>query len=224
MGQVAALAPAVVDDPAARALLQRAQGAIQKWPEGFRGFRARIRLRGPGRESVGVVALRPAGQVEVALGDMGLEPVVAGALGYLSELLTPCFFKDGDGRYPIGLGPEDDHPLGRLVQVRRRADEIVHYRVDGKGRVRVTECQTPDRRVVTTVTEYQRATPGRVLPARVETAAWDMGTQAALGREEVVTTFARLDHVWLPASRMVTGESGPVRHALRLELSRHQLL
>lgn len=33
------------DDPLARRLRQRAQGAMQKWPEGFRGFQARVRVR-----------------------------------------------------------------------------------------------------------------------------------------------------------------------------------
>ena len=47
------------DDVLARSLLQRAQGATQKWPEGFRGFRARVRCRALGREAVGVVTVQP---------------------------------------------------------------------------------------------------------------------------------------------------------------------
>ena len=121
-----------------------------------------------------------------------------GVLGHLSVQLTPRFFKDGDGRFPIGFGPEDGHPLGRLLQVWRPDDEIVRYRIDGKGRIRVEERVGGGHRVVTLVDEYVRATPGRVLPGRVETTSWDLRTGARLCREEVVTSFGCVEHVWLP--------------------------
>ena len=47
------------DDPGARMLLQRAQGALQKWPEGFTGFRARVTVGEEGHECSGGVIVRP---------------------------------------------------------------------------------------------------------------------------------------------------------------------
>ena len=41
------------DDALARRLLQRAQGAFQKWPEGFAGFRAQIQCRTSGQDASG---------------------------------------------------------------------------------------------------------------------------------------------------------------------------
>lgn len=228
MSSVLATLGAAVDEPAARSLLQRAQGATQKWPEDFAGFRARIRVRALGRESVGLVTVRtaaraPAG-VEVALPEDGLEPVAAEVLGQLAEQLRPRFFKDGDGRYPVSLGAADGHPLGRLVQVWRPGDEVVRYRIDEKCRVRLEECQGGGRRAVSTMVDYVRATPGRVLPGHVETASWDLQTGARLRREEVLTTWCRLAHAWLPVSRCARIEAGRDRHAVLVELCRHKLL
>jgi hypothetical protein len=214
----------VADHPVARSLLQRAQGATQKWPEGFRGFRARARLRAGGREALGIVTVRPHGQVDVELGDPQLDEVAASALSRVSEQLTPRFFKDGDGRYPISLGADDGHPLGRLVQVWRGRGEVVSYRIDPKVRIRQEEHQRDGWRAVTLVDEYLRATPGRVLPARVQTTSWDLRQGAPAGREEVVMTFGRIGDVWMPVSRLVSGDVGPARHSVRLDLDRHRFV
>jgi hypothetical protein len=215
--------PSLVDDAEARCVLQRAQGAIQKWPEGFGGFRARIRVRARSREAVGLVTVKPRGYVETEIGDGELDQLVIEGLGNLSELLTPRFFKDGDGQYPIAAGPDDGHFLGRLVQVRRSADEMVAYRIDSKGRVRLEEYQGRGRRVVTVVHEYLRATPGRVLPGRVQVTSCDLEDGRPERHEEIVTTFRRVGHIWLPESRLLAGQSASGRHSVLFELSRHRL-
>jgi hypothetical protein len=45
----------VRDDARARCLLERAQGTLQKWPEGFIGFAATIRCRDGGHQAEGDV-------------------------------------------------------------------------------------------------------------------------------------------------------------------------
>ena len=63
-------------------------------------------------------------------------------------------------------------PPARPSAGRRPDDEIARYRVDDKGRIRVEERVGGGRRAVTLVAEFVRATPGRALPGRVETASW----------------------------------------------------
>ena len=46
---------ATTPESVARMLLQRAQGFLQKWPEGFRGYRARVRCEAPGGVGEGAV-------------------------------------------------------------------------------------------------------------------------------------------------------------------------
>ncbi len=60
------------DDALARRLLQRAQGAFQKWPEGFAGFCAQLQCRTSGRNASGRVQVSPGRRVEVHLPDVEL--------------------------------------------------------------------------------------------------------------------------------------------------------
>ena len=81
-------------------LLRRAQGFVQKWPEGFRGYRAAI----PWDAADGVAE----GAVVVACGgspwSSSTRRLAALILARLLDLVderTPRFFKDGDGRFAV---------------------------------------------------------------------------------------------------------------------------
>ena len=125
------------DDGAARILLQRAQGAFQKWPEFFGGFRARLAVNAAGSERSGWVEVGPDGAVEVALADADLSAWARTTLEALAAERRPAFFKDHDGRFPIAFdedGPADT--LGHLVVVRRGEFGDIRYRIDDRARVR----------------------------------------------------------------------------------------
>ena len=107
------------DDALARRLLQRAQGAFQKWPERFAGFCAQIQCRTRGQKASGWVQVSPGHGVEVHLPDAELRLLAQTLLGRLMDERTPHFFKDGDGRYPITLDTEHGHPFGKRLQVHR---------------------------------------------------------------------------------------------------------
>lgn len=211
----------VQDDPVARCLLQRAQGTLQKWPEGFRGFRAKIRCRTTGRDAVGTVYVKAGGQIEVLLADPYLGQWVEPALRGVAEERTPRFFKDGDGRFPITLGDADGHPLGRLVQVHRPRGEGLAYRIDMAGRIRQEERTHRGLRVLITLEEFARATPGRVLPVRVTRACWDLRTGTRLRSEVLKDTHCRLEHVWLPETRTATIGGSDRIETFLLQLERH---
>ncbi len=107
------------DDALARRLLQRAQGAFQKWPEGFAGFCVQIQCWTSVRDASGWVQVSPGQRVEVHLPDAELCRVAQTMLARLMDERTPHFFKDGDGRYPITLDTEHGHPFGKRLQVHR---------------------------------------------------------------------------------------------------------
>jgi len=105
------------DDALARRLLQRAQGAFQKWPEGFTGCRAQLQCQTSGQKAFSGVQILPGQRVEVYLPDAGLRRLAQTILACLVDGRTPHFFKNGDGRYPITFAAEPGHPQGRRTSV-----------------------------------------------------------------------------------------------------------
>jgi hypothetical protein len=205
----------------ARGLLQRAQGFLQKWPEGFRGYRARLRCdAGDGLVEGGVVAACGREPV-IELGPPGLQRLVRARIHALIDERTPRFFKDGDGQFAVL--PEPDADGERWIRVERPGG-VVRYRLDARGRIGAIERLEHERQTLTVIEEYARATPGRVLPARRRTSAWNTRTGACLGREQLREAHCRVDHVWLPAGWEIVAECEHESRPLRVELFAHQLL
>ena len=191
-------------DPAARCLLRKAQGAFQKWPEGFAGFRAAITCETPRGLVAGHVTVLPPGRVDVSCDDPGLRARLRDMLGGIALDRTPRFFDEGDGRFPISFGDERDHVLGRAVNVHARLGQL-RYWIDASARIRQVERIARGVRVITTFETFARATPGRVLPAQSTTRTWDVASGALLSCESFHDSHRRVDHVWLPSARRITG-------------------
>lgn len=208
----------------ARSLLQRAQGALQKWPEGFAGFRAHLRCWTSAQEVCGWLQLVPGRRLEVCLPDVELRHFVQTTLARLADERTPRFFKDGDGRFLLTLDTASDQHPGTRIQVHHPHGKRVVYGLDSTGRLRFVEREVAGLRSVMVFEEYVRAAPGRVLPIRLTTAWFDVTRGTHLGSELVSDTHRRVAHVWLPTSRHIvrTGRNGT--QALRLELDDHRLL
>jgi hypothetical protein len=212
------------DDVHARCLLQRAQGTLQKWPEGFRGFAATVQC-GDGHDKVrGEFRVFTGGEVEVDPPDTAISAWARSALSAISLARTPQFFKDGDGRFPITFEPEDDHPLGRGVRVHLGGGAYRAYRIDAKSRIRHQEHVEPTRRAAAIYHELIRACPGRVLPTRTHLFQWDVMTGNPTEMADIDDAYERRDHVWLPVCRRTTLARGTARRELVLELSHHAWL
>jgi Protein of unknown function (DUF3386) len=212
------------DDTLARRLLQRAQGAFQKWPEGFAGFRAQIQCRTSGQNASGWLQVSPGQRIEVQLPNAELRSLAQIMLARLVDERMPRFFKDGDGRYPITLDAEHGHPFGKRIQVHRRDGERLAYWIDTTGRIRYREREVEGQRMVTAFEEYSRATPGRVLPTRVTMAWFDIESGACIRSETIVDTHCRMNYVWLPATQQVTITGINAIQTVLLTLDAHTLL
>jgi hypothetical protein len=205
----------------ARGLLQRAQGFLQKWPEGFGGYRARLRCDAADGLVEGGVVVAFGREPVIELGSPDLERLVGTRIRELIAERTPRFFKDGDGQFTVL--PEPGADSERWIRV-ERPDGIVRYRLDARGRIDAIERLEPGRQMLTVIEEYTRATPGRVLPARRRTSFRDTRTGACLGREQFREAHCRVDHVWLPAGWETVAECEPESRPLRVEISSHHLL
>jgi hypothetical protein len=207
-----------------RALLERAQGMLQKWPEGFVGFRARLRIDGAEGGAAAWIECRP-GRAPVVDVPGGMARVaVARWLGETVEARTPHFFKDRDGRFVITRDPDEDPDAGVRLWV-HRPDGRLGFWLDPRGRIRMIERIGHDLRSVSTIEEYARATPGRVLPARVSTRIWSAPDGRLMHAEVLIDTHVRVQHVWLPATRRIIADAGPgPPDALQVYLEAHELL
>ena len=208
----------------ARSLLQRAQGALQKWPEGFAGFWARLHCWTSPREVRGWLQLGLGRRLNVCLPDIELRDFVQTTLERLVDERTPRFFKDGDGRFPLTLDAASDQPQGTRIQVHHPHGKRVVYSLDGAGRLRSVEREAAGLRSVIVFEEYVRTTPGRVLPTRLTMAWFDVASGTHLGSELVSDTHLQLAHVWLPASRHIVRTGLNDTQVLKLKLDGHTLL
>lgn len=221
----AVLGRPVGDDVEARRLLQRAQGAFQKWPEGFAGFSAAIRCHDGDGVLEGEVSVFSGGGVDLRLPEDGaLAAWARRALGGIARARTPRFFKDGDGRFPIIFEPGDGHPLGRGVRVHLGPTKWRTYRIDPKGRIRQEERVEATGRATATYDELVRACPGRALPTRIQVLRWDAVSRTVVERAEIEDGYERRDHVWLPVRRRATLVRGGHLRSFAFELSGHRLL
>jgi hypothetical protein len=208
-------------DPAARCLLRKAQGAFQKWPEGFAGFRASVACETPRGLIAGQVTVGPPDRVDVTCDDLDLRACLRDMLWGIMVDRTPRFFDEGDGRFPISFGDGRDEALGRPVNVDARLGQL-RYWIDGSARIRQVECIARGLRVLTTFDAFARTTPGRILPAQATTRTWDLASGALLRSESVHDSHRRIEHVWLPSARRISGNPG--RTPVVISLDEHELL
>ena len=208
-------------DPTARCLLRKAQGAFQKWPEGFAGFRASVACETRRGLVTGQVTVAPPGRVDVACDDPDLQSCLRDMLWGITVERTPRFFDEGDGQFPISFGDGRDDARGRPVNVHARSGQL-RYWIDGSARIRQVECIARGLRVLTTFDAFARATPGRILPAQTTTCTWDLASGALLSSESVHDSHRRIEHVWLPSARRISGNPGGT--SVVISFDAHELL
>jgi hypothetical protein len=216
--------PAVDVGARARAMLQRARGLWQKWPETFHGFHAMLRCARGGHEVRGEARVLPGAVVEIHLPDRELEPWAKATLGEISEARTPRFFKDGDGRFPIVLeaGPSD--AVGRVLRVERPDGSWRRYWIDGKGRIHQEEHVAGDRGTMRIFTAYVRTMPGRILPTQVTHAVRDLTSGLLLESGEVEEVHCQIESAWLPRAYRAMSLREGIASETHLELGCHVVL
>ena len=197
----------VADDPRARCLLRQAQGAFQKWPEGFAGFRAAVACETSHGVKTGNVTFAPPGRVDIDCDDAGIRARLHDMLSAIVLDRTPRFFDEGDGRFPISFVDVQGDSMSRPVDVHARLGQL-RYWIDTCGRIRQIERIARGLRVLTTFEAFTRTTPGRVLPTQTTTSTWDVANGTLLHSESVHDSHRRIEHVWLPSARRISGQAG----------------
>jgi hypothetical protein len=110
------------------------------------------------------------------------------------------------------------------VEVDVPGGPAVTYRIDAAGRIRLEERACEGGRIVTTVEEFARTMPARLLPVRLTVTHRNAGRAAGIRSEAVRDRYCRRNHVWLPERRAVTINGCGPTHSWLLTLERHSLI
>ena len=217
------VAAAVENDPAAHELLRSAHETSYRFPDPFGGFAASAAYSRDGTPAAGSVEVRGPRDIDVAIDvDVREGDWIRQELGSMAGHRWPTSYDAGDGRWSITLGPDDHHPLGRLVELHDDPFDS-SYRVLGQ-RIGQVNRRMGDTRFSITIQAHTEVRSGLTLPAAFTVTFWDEAlgrmTRSAIYTDRYVT----VDGISLPGSRRVVSmdDAGPITR--ELVLADHRLL
>ena len=207
----------VHDDPEARALLEAARQHVVVWDR-FPGFTAKLEVDRGGKRSSGALTILPSGKVEVELQDRE-------AADWASQILKSIVnhrMKLDTHKHeeaPVTFGPQDQHPLGRLVKKDDRASST--YRIKGRQILQVNQ-KTEKGWLSLNVLEYTPTRQG-FLPKQV--AVFQCDEKGSLVTSTVFTDeYVEVERFWLPKSRVIITAQGGKLDVATLQFQEHRLL
>jgi uncharacterized protein DUF3386 len=214
-------AVAVQDDPQARELLQRAFERTSRWSANFSGFSAALMANDNGVEHYGTVQVTMPRSVEVTLAETNLQQWAEQQLAMLAGHRAYRAFDQSDGKYTLTLGPQESHPLGRLIAIHGDGMNS-RYRVKDD---RICQIQRAMERVkfMINIEDSMSTSDGKVLTTRFTVYYFSPSTGQLTQVESFTDDYTEVRGVVLPKSRRVTfAEHGEAR-VRELILSDHVL-
>ena len=216
-----AQAVAVQDDPQARELLQRAFERTSRWSADFLGFTAALSVNDNGVVHRGTVQVTMPRSVEVTLAEASLQQWTQQQLAMLAGHRAYRAFDQSDGKYTLTLGPEEAHPLGRLISIHGDGMSS-RYRVKDD---RICQIQRSMERVKFMINIEGSTTTGdgRVLTTRFTVYYFSPSTGQLTQVESFADDYTEVRGVVLPKARRVTFADNGEARVRELILSDHML-
>ena len=207
----------VHDDPEARALLEEARQRVVVWDR-FPGFKAKLEVDQDGKRSSGELTVLHSGKVEVELQDREATEWASGILkSMVNHRLKLETHKHEEA--PVAFGPEDQHPLGRLVKKDDRLSST--YRIKGRQILQVNQ-RMEKGWLSLNVLEYTPTLHG-FLPRQV--AVFQFDEKGSLVKSTVFTDeYVEVERFWLPKSRVIIAAQGGKIEVSKLQFQEHRLL
>jgi Protein of unknown function (DUF3386) len=217
-----AQAVAVQDDPNARELLHRAFDRTARWRADFVGFAATLAANDNGVQHRGAVKMMLPRTVEVSIAEADLQQWAQAQLAMMAGHRAYRAFDQSDGKYILTLGPEEAHPLGRLIYIHGDGMNS-RYRVRDE---RICQIQRSMERVRFTINiEDSMATrDGKVLTTRFTVYYFSPSTGELTQVESFVDDYTEVHGVVLPKARRVTFADHGEARVRELVMSDHVLL
>lgn len=216
-----AQAVAMQDDVNARELLHRAFDRTARWRADFVGFTATLIVNDDGVEHHGTVQVAMPRSVEVTVAEPGLQQWAQQQLAMMVGHRAYRAFDQSDGKYVLTLGPEEAHPLGRLIYIHGDGMNS-RYRVRDE---RICQIQRSMERVKFTINIDDSMTTGdgQVLTTRFTVYYFSPSTGQLTQVESFMDDYAEVRGVVLPKARRVTFADNGEARVRELLLSNHVL-
>jgi len=216
-----AQAVAVQDDPQARELLQRAFNRTSRWSADFLGFTAALTVNDNGVEHRGAVRVTMPRSIEVTLAAADPQQWAQQQLAMMAGHRAYRAFDQSDGKYVLTLGPEEAHPLGRLISIHGDGMNS-RYRVKDD---RICQIQRSMERVKFTINIEDSTTTddGQVLTTRFTVYYFSPSTGQLTQVESFTDDYTEVRGVVLPKVRRVTFADQGEARVRELILSDHVL-
>jgi hypothetical protein len=214
-----AQAVAVQDDPEARELLHRAFDRTSRWRADFVGFRAVLMVNDNGAEHRGMVQVTMPRSIDVTIVEPDLQQWAQQQLAMMAGHRGYRAFDQSDGKYMLTLGPEEAHPLGRLVYIHGDGMNS-RYRVKDE---RICQIQRSMERVQFTINiEDTTTTPDdKVLTTRFTVYYFAPNTGQLTQVESFADDYCEVGGIVLPRARRVTFADEGEARVRELILSEH---
>jgi hypothetical protein len=203
-------AVAVQDDPEARELLHRAFDRTSRWRADFAGFTAALVVNDDGAEHRGRVQVTLPRSVDVTVAEPELQQWAQQQLAMMVGHRGYRAFDQADGKYTLTLGPQEAHPLGRLVDIHGDGMSS-RYRVRDE---RICQIQRSMERVKFTINIEDTMTTrdDKVLTTRFTVYYFAPSTGQLTQVESFVDDYCEVGGVVLPRARRVTfADNGQAR-------------
>jgi len=203
-------AVAVHDDPEARELLQRAFARTSRWRADFHGFTAALMVNDNGVQHQGTVQVTMPRSIDVTVAEPELQQWAQQQLAMMAGHRGYRAFDQADGKYTLTLGPQEAHPLGRLVSIHGDGMNS-RYRVRDE---RICQIQRSMERVKFTINIEDTMTTrdDKVLTTRFTVYYFAPSTGQLTQVESFVDDYCEVGGIVLPRARRVTfADNGEAR-------------
>jgi hypothetical protein len=209
----------VQDDPVARELLHQAFDRTSRWRADFRGFTAGLTVHDDGAEYRGTVQVSLPRSIEVAVAEPEIREWTQQQLAMMAGHRGYRAFDQADGKYVLTLGPEEPHPLGRLVYIHGDGMNS-RYRIRDE---RICQIQRSTERVKFTINIEDTMTTrdGKVLTTRFTVYYFDPSTGQLTQVESFADDYCEVGGIVLPGARRVTFADNGEAKVREVILSEH---
>lgn len=214
-----AQAVAVQDDPEARELLHRAFDRTSRWRADFVGFTAALVVNDNGAEHRGTVQVTMPRSIDVTIAEPDLQQWAEQQLAMMAGHRGYRAFDQSDGKYMLTLGPEEAHPLGRLVYIHGDGMNS-RYRVRDE---RICQIQRSMERVKFTINIEDTMTTrdDKVLTTRFTVYYFAPSTGQLTQVESFADDYCEVGGIVLPKARRVTFADNGEARVREVILSEH---
>lgn len=204
-------------------LLAEAHAAAYRFPADFSGFVATVAVTGEGWVAQGSVTVGGPSAVDLALDAPEDERVWSAK--ELASLVAHRWhqpYDTGDGRHQKEGGPDEAHPLGRLVRLVGGPHSSSYRVLD--GHVSQVERHMGPMRFSVVVHERAPAPDRRAVPSTFTVSYWNTASGALARTDAYLDAYTEVGGVLLPRRRRVVTATDDGLTVRELRLSEHRIL